>query len=341
MSVKIAINGFGRIGSLAFRRLFGTGGSEIVAINDLTEPAIIAHLLKYNSTQGRYAQADKVAAGEDSITVDGRTIRVFAEPNIEKLPWAQLGVDVVLECTGDFRNRVNPEKHLEAGAKKVVVSENVHVYSRSMKTVVFGVNEDVLTQEDTVISASSCTTNALALMAKALNERMPVVCGAVTALHAYTRDQMTLDGPHRKGFVQKSRAAAVNIVPTETEAVRAVGLVVPELNGKLVGSAMRVPVPVGSAVILTAVVKGSDVTADGVNAVMQAAVCDSFGYTDEPLVSRDVVGTTYGSLFDATQTLVNRIDDDAHQVQVVAWFDNESGYAGQLVRTVKRFSQLL
>ncbi len=337
MSVKVAINGFGRIGRLAFRQMFGAEGYEIVAINDLTSPKMLAHLLKYDSAQGRYALADTVVAGEDSITVDGKTIKIYAEKNAADLPWGDLGVDVVLECTGFYTSKEKSQAHIDAGAKKVVISAPA---GKDLPTIVFGVNQDTLTADDTIISAASCTTNCLAPMAKALNDFAPIASGIMTTVHAYTGDQMVLDGPHRKGDLRRARAAAVNIVPNSTGAAKAIGLVIPELNGKLIGSAQRVPVPTGSTTILVAVVKGKDITKEGINAAMKAASSASFGYTEEELVSGDIVGITYGSLFDATQTMVTKIDDDTYQVQVVSWYDNENSYTSQMVRTIKYFAEL-
>ena len=338
MSVKVAINGFGRIGRLAFRQMFGAEGYEVVAINDLTSPAMLAHLLKYDSAQGRYALADKVTAGEDSITVDGKTIKIYAEKDAKDLPWGEIGVDVVLECTGFYTSKAKSQAHIDAGAKKVVISAPA---GNDLKTIVYSVNEKTLTAEDQIISAASCTTNCLAPMADALNKYAPIQSGIMTTVHAFTGDQMVLDGPHRKGDLPRARAAAVNIVPNSTGAAKAIGLVIPELNGKLIGSAQRVPVPTGSTTILVAVVKGKDITKEGINAAMKAASSESFGYTEEPLVSSDIIGITYGSLFDATQTMVAKIDDDTYQVQVVSWYDNENSYTSQMVRTIKYFSKLL
>ena len=337
MAVKVAINGFGRIGRLAFRQMFGAEGYEIVAINDLTSPDMLAHLLKYDSAQKRYEKADTVVAGENSITVDGQTIRIYAEKDAVNLPWGELGVDVVLECTGFYTSKEKAEAHIQAGAKKVVISAPA---GKDLPTVVFGVNENVLTAEDTVISAASCTTNCLAPMAKALNDYAPIQSGIMTTVHAYTGDQMVLDGPHRKGDLRRARAAAVNIVPNSTGAAKAIGLVIPELNGKLIGSAQRVPVPTGSTTILTAIVKGTDITEEKINAAMKAASSESFGYTDEYLVSSDIIGIKYGSLFDSTQTMVLKVDEGLYQVQVVAWYDNENSYTSQMVRTIKYFAEL-
>ena len=337
MYVKVAINGFGRIGRLAFRQMFGAEGYEVVAINDLTSPAMLAHLLKYDSAQGRYALADKVTAGEDSITVDGKTIKIYAEKDAKDLPWGEIGVDVVLECTGFYTSKAKSQAHIDAGAKKVVISAPA---GNDLKTIVYSVNEKTLTAEDQIISAASCTTNCLAPMADALNKYAPIQSGIMTTVHAFTGDQMVLDGPHRKGDLRRARAAAVNIVPNSTGAAKAIGLVIPELNGKLIGSAQRVPVPTGSTTILVAVVKGKDITKEGINAAMKAASSESFGYTEEPLVSSDIIGITYGSLFDATQTMVAKIDDDTYQVQVVSWYDNENSYTSQMVRTIKYFAEI-
>ena len=337
MSVKVAINGFGRIGRLAFRQMFGAEGYEIVAINDLTSPAMLAHLLKYDSAQGRYEKADTVVAGEDSITVDGKTIKIYAKADANELPWGEIGVDVVLECTGFYTSKDKAMAHINAGAKRVVISAPA---GKDLPTVVYNVNQDILTPEDKIISAASCTTNCLAPMAKALNDYAPIQSGIMSTIHAYTGDQMLLDGPHRKGNLRRARAAAVNIVPNSTGAAKAIGLVIPELNGKLIGSAQRVPVPTGSTTILVAVVKGHDITVDSINAAMKAASNESFGYTEEELVSSDVIGMRYGSLFDSTQTMVQKIDDDTYQVQVVSWYDNENSYTSQMVRTIKYFAEL-
>jgi len=335
MSVKVAINGFGRIGRLAFRQMFGAEGYEIVAINDLTSADMLAHLLKYDSAQGRYEH--EVVAGEGEITVDGKTIKIYAEKNAADLPWGEIGVDVVLECTGFYTSKDKASAHITAGAKKVVISAPA---GNDLPTIVYSVNENTLKAEDTIISAASCTTNCLAPMAKALNDYAPIQSGIMTTVHAYTGDQMVLDGPHRKGDFRRARAAAVNIVPNSTGAAKAIGLVIPELNGKLIGSAQRVPVPTGSTTLLVAVVKGKDITKEGINAAMKAASSASFGYTEEELVSSDIVGITYGSLFDATQTMVAKIDEDTYQVQVVSWYDNENSYTSQMVRTIKYFAEL-
>lgn len=336
MTVKVAINGFGRIGRLAFRQMFGAEGYEVVAINDLTSPKMLAHLLKYDSTQGTYAKADTVVAGENSITVDGKEITIYAEADASKLPWGELDVDVVLECTGFYTSKAKAEAHVAAGAKKVVISAPA---GSDLKTIVFNVNNETLTAEDKVISAASCTTNCLAPMANALNKLAEIQGGIMLTVHGYTGDQMLLDGPQRKGNLRRSRAAAVNIVPTSTGAAKAIGLVIPELNGKLIGSAVRVPVPTGSTTVLTAVVKGT-VTVDEVNAAMKAAATDSFGYNEDEIVSSDIVGMTYGSLFDATQTMVNALPDGNSEVQVVSWYDNENSFTSNMVKTIKYFSEL-
>ena len=335
MAVKVAINGFGRIGRLAFRQMFGAEGYEVVAINDLTDAKMLAHLLKYDSAQGRYNH--EVVAGDDSITVDGKTIKIYAEKNAADLPWGEIGVDVVLECTGFYCSKEKSQAHIDAGAKKVVISAPA---GNDLPTIVYSVNENTLTADDKIISAASCTTNCLAPMAKALNDYAPIQSGIMTTVHAFTGDQMVLDGPHRKGDLRRARAAAVNIVPNSTGAAKAIGLVIPELNGKLIGSAQRVPVPTGSTTLLVAVVKGKDITKEGINAAMKAASSASFGYTEEQLVSSDIIGITEGSLFDATQTMVAKIDDDTYQVQVVSWYDNENSYTSQMVRTIKYFAEL-
>ena len=337
MSVKVAINGFGRIGRLAFRQMFGAEGYEIVAINDLTSPKMLAHLLKYDSAQGRYEKAETVEAGEDSITVDGKTIKIYSEKDAANLPWGEIGVDVVLECTGFYTSKDKAQAHIDAGAKKVVISAPA---GKDLPTIVYGVNEKILTPDDKIISAASCTTNCLAPMARALNDYAPIQSGIMTTVHAYTGDQMVLDGPHRKGDLRRARAAAVNIVPNTTGAAKAIGLVIPELNGKLIGSAQRVPVPTGSTTILVAVVKGENVTEESINAAMKAESSESFGYTDEYLVSSDVIGMRYGSLFDSTQTMVTEIGEGLYQVQVVSWYDNENSYTSQMVRTIKYFAEL-
>ncbi len=342
MSVKVAINGFGRIGRLAFRQMFDAEGYEIVAINDLTSPAMLAHLLKYDTAQGSYLgkigeNLHTVESTEDSIIVDGKEIKIYAEKNAADCPWGKLDVDVVLECTGFYTSKEKSQAHIDAGAKKVVISAPA---GNDLKTIVFSVNENTLTKKDKIISAASCTTNCLAPMAKTLNDTYPIVSGIMTTVHAYTGDQMILDGPQRKGDLRRARAGAANIVPNSTGAAKAIGLVIPELNGKLIGSAQRVPVTTGSTTILVAVVKGKDVTKDSINAAMKAAASASYGYNEEQIVSSDVVGMRYGSLFDATQTMVTKIDDDTYQVQVVSWYDNENSYTSQMVRTIKYFAEL-
>ena len=342
MAVKVAINGFGRIGRLAFRQMFGAPGYDVVAINDLTSPAMLAHLLKYDTAQKGYCgvigeNKHTVEATENSIIVDGKEITIYAIKDAKECPWGQLGVDVVLECTGFYTSKEKAMAHIEAGAKKVVISAPA---GNDLPTIVYNVNHNTLKPEDKVISAASCTTNCLAPMTKALNDNFPILSGIMTTVHAYTGDQMILDGPHRKGDLQRARAGAANIVPNSTGAAKAIGLVIPELNGKLIGSAQRVPVPTGSTTILVAVVKGKDVTKDAINAAMKAQSSESFGYTTEKLVSSDIIGMTYGSLFDANQTMVTKIDDDTYQVQVVSWYDNENSYTSQMVRTIKYFAEL-
>ena len=337
MAVRVAINGFGRIGRLAFRQMFGAEGYEVVAINDLTSPKMLAHLLKYDSSQGKYALADTVSASEDSITVDGQTIKIYAFPDANNCPWGELKVDVVLECSGFYTSKEKAQAHINAGARKVVISAPA---GNDLPTIVYNTNHETLKASDTIISAASCTTNCLAPMADALNKFAPIQSGIMVTIHAYTGDQMTLDGPQRKGDLRRSRAAAVNIVPNSTGAAKAIGLVIPELNGKLIGSAQRVPTPTGSTTILTAVVKKAGVTKEDINAAMKAAANESFGYNEDEIVSSDIVGMRFGSLFDATQTMVNQISDDLYEVQVVSWYDNENSYTSQMVRTIKYFSEL-
>lgn len=342
MAVKVAINGFGRIGRLAFRQMFDAEGYEVVAINDLTNPKMLAHLLKYDTAQGSYLghigeNKHTVDYTDDSIVVDGKEIKIYAFKDAADCPWGQIGVDVVLECTGFYTSKDKSMAHINAGAKKVVISAPA---GNDLKTIVYSVNENTLTAEDQIISAASCTTNCLAPMAKALNEYAPILSGIMTTVHAYTGDQMILDGPQRKGDLRRARAGAQNIVPNSTGAAKAIGLVIPELNGKLIGSAQRVPTATGSTTILVAVVNGKDVTVDGINAAMKAAASASFGYNEEQIVSSDVIGMRYGSLFDATQTMVTKIDDDTYQVQVVSWYDNENSYTSQMVRTIKYFAEL-
>ena len=336
MAVKVAINGFGRIGRLAFRQMFGAEGYEVVAINDLTNPKMLAHLLKYDSAQGRY-DGHTVEAGEDYIVVDGKKITIYAKANAAELPWGEIGVDVVLECTGFYTSKAKAQAHIDAGAKKVVISAPA---GNDLPTIVYNVNHKTLKPEDKIISAASCTTNCLAPMAKALNDYAPIQSGIMSTIHAYTGDQMILDGPHRKGDLRRARAGAVNIVPNSTGAAKAIGLVIPELNGKLIGSAQRVPTPTGSTTILTAVVKGQP-TKESINEAMKAAANESFGYNTDELVSSDILGMKYGSLFDATQTMVLPIDENTSEVQVVSWYDNENSYTSQMVRTIKHFGKLL
>ena len=342
MAVKVAINGFGRIGRLAFRQMFEAEGYEVVAINDLTSPKMLAHLLKYDTAQGSFLgkigeNKHTVEATEDSIIVDGKEIKIYAIKDAKDCPWGQIGVDVVLECTGFYTSKEKSMAHIAAGAKKVVISAPA---GNDLKTIVYSVNEKTLTKDDQVISAASCTTNCLAPMADTLNKTYPIVSGIMTTVHAYTGDQMILDGPQRKGDLRRARAGAQNIVPNSTGAAKAIGLVIPELNGKLIGSAQRVPVPTGSTTILVAVVKGKDVTKEAINAAMKAAASESFGYNEDQIVSSDVIGMRYGSLFDSTQTMVAKIDDDTYQVQVVSWYDNENSYTSQMVRTIKYFAEL-
>ena len=342
MAVKVAINGFGRIGRLAFRQMFEAEGYEVVAINDLTSPKMLAHLLKYDTAQGSFLgkigeNKHTVEATEDSIIVDGKEIKIYAIKDAKDCPWGEIGVDVVLECTGFYTSKEKSMAHIAAGAKKVVISAPA---GNDLKTIVYSVNEKTLTKDDQVISAASCTTNCLAPMADTLNKTFPIVSGIMTTFHAYTGDQMILDGPQRKGDLRRARAGAQNIVPNSTGAAKAIGLVIPELNGKLIGSAQRVPVPTGSTTILVAVVKGKDVTKEAINAAMKAAASQSFGYNEDPIVSSDVIGMKYGSLFDSTQTMVAKIDDDTYQVQVVSWYDNENSYTSQMVRTIKYFAEL-
>jgi len=342
MSVKIAINGFGRIGRLAFRQMFDAKGYEVVAINDLTSPKMLAHLLKYDSAQRTYKYADTVKCSPEGevpgwIEVKGKRITIYAEKDAVNCPWGKLGVDVVLECTGFYCSKEKSMAHINAGARKVVISAPA---GKDLKTIVFNVNHKTLTKEDQVISAASCTTNCLAPMANALNKFAKIESGIMTTVHAYTGDQMVLDGPHRKGDLRRARAAACNIVPNSTGAAKAIGLVIPELNGKLIGSAQRVPVCTGSTTILVAVVKTKkEVTKEAINAAMKRAANQSFGYTEEELVSSDVIGMTYGSLFDATQTMVTPIGGGRYQVQVVSWYDNENSYTSQMVRTIKYFAE--
>ncbi len=355
MAVKVAINGFGRIGRLAFRQMFGAEGYEVVAINDLTSPKMLATLLKYDSAQGGYCgkfgenlhtvsskepefeEDGKTVKVPGSITVDGKEITIYAMPNAADLPWGELDVDVVLECTGIYTSKAKAQAHIDAGAKKVVISAPA---GNDLPTIVYNVNHNTLTPEDKIISAASCTTNCLAPMTKALNDYAPIQSGIMTTVHAYTGDQMILDGPQRKGDVQRARAGAINIVPNSTGAAKAIGLVIPELNGKLIGAAQRVPTATGSTTILHAVVKGENVTVEGINEAMKAQANESFGYTTEKLVSSDIIGMKFGSLFDANQTMVTDMGDGLFHVQVVSWYDNENSYTSQMVRTIKYLASL-
>ena len=335
--VRVAINGFGRIGRLAFRQMFVAEGYEVVAINDLTTPHMLSYLLKHDTTHGKWDHEISADDEKGTITVDGKEITIYKEADASNLPWGQLDIDVVLECTGFYTSKAKSEAHIKAGAKKVVISAPA---GNDLPTVVYGVNEHVVTAEDKIISAASCTTNCLAPMAKALNDLYPIQSGIMTTVHAYTGDQMILDGPQRKGDLRRSRAGACNIVPNSTGAAKAIGLVIPELNGKLIGAAQRVPVPTGSTTLLISVVKGKDVTVDSINAAMKAAASESFGYNEEEIVSSDIVDETHGSIFDATQTMVAKIDDDTYQVQTVSWYDNENSYTSQMVRTIKYFANV-
>jgi glyceraldehyde 3-phosphate dehydrogenase len=330
MAVRVAINGFGRIGRLAFRQMFQAPGYDVVAINDLTSPKMLAHLLKYDSTHGRYEGT--VEAGEDNIVVNGKKITIYKESDANNLPWGELKVDVVLECTGFYTSKDKAMAHINAGARKVVISAPA---GNDLPTIVFNVNHKTLKPTDQIISAASCTTNCLAPMAKALNDLATIESGIMTTVHAYTGDQMILDGPQRKGDLRRSRAGAINIVPNSTGAAKAIGLVIPELMGKLIGSAQRVPTPTGSTTILVARV-AKTVTKEEINAAMKAASTESFEYNEDEIVSSDIIGSTAGSIFDATQTMVGA----DNLVQVVSWYDNENSYTSQMVRTIKYFSEL-
>ncbi len=331
--VRVAINGFGRIGRLAFRQIFEDPEMKVVAINDLTDPKMLAHLLKYDSSQGAY-RGHEILWDEDSITVDGVDIPVYKEPDAHNLPWKDLNIDVVLECTGFYTSKSKSQAHIDAGAKKVLISAPA---GNDLPTIVYGVNHETLTENDNIVSGASCTTNCLAPMAKVLNDYREVRTGFMTTIHAYTGDQMLLDGPHRKGDLRRARAGAINIVPSATGAAKAIGLVIPALAGKLIGSAQRVPVPSGSITILDATLKDmtDSVSVEGINAAMKAATSESFGYTEEELVSSDIIGMRYGSLFDATQTLAQRCGTHIYEVRIVAWYDNEMSYTCQLIRTLK------
>lgn len=333
MSVKIAINGFGRIGRLAFRQLFGREGYEIAAVNDLTSAKMLRYLLKYDSSQGPYGRT--VDCGEDTLTVDGKQIRIYAEKDPRNLPWKELGIDVVLECTGFFASKAKSAAHIEAGAKRVVISAPA---GNDLPTIVFGVNEKTLKSTDTVISAASCTTNCLALLANTLNNLSPIKNGYMTTIHAYTNDQNTQDAPHAKGDLRRARAAALNIVPTSSGAAKAIGLVIPALSGRLDGVSQRVPVSAGSLTDLVAVVEGK-ITKEQIDAAMKKDMSESFGYTDEQIVSSDIIGMQYGSLYDATQTKIMDMGEDT-LVKVDAWYDNENSYVSQMVRTIQYFANL-
>ncbi len=340
--IKVAINGFGRIGRLSFRMMWGRPEFDIVAINDLTSPQMLAHLLKYDTAQGGFAGRfgeclHTVEATETGIIVDGKEITIYKEADAKNLNWGELGVDVVLECTGFYTSKEKSMAHIQAGAKRVLISAPA---GNDLPTIVYNVNHEILTKEDVVVSGASCTTNCLAPMAQALNNYAPICSGIMSTIHAYTGDQMILDGPQRKGDLRRSRAGACNIVPNSTGAAKAIGLVIPELNGKLIGSAQRVPTPTGSTTILIAVVKKAGVTKEAINEAMKAASNESFGYTEDQIVSSDVIGMSYGSLFDATQTMVSKIDEETYQVQVVSWYDNEMSYTNQLIRTLTYMAQL-
>ena len=335
--VRVAINGFGRIGRLAFRQMFVSEGYEVVAINDLTTPSMLAYLLKHDTTHGKWDHAIPADDEKGTISVDGKEIKIYKEKDANNCPWGALDVDVVLECTGFYTSKEKSMAHINAGAKKVVISAPA---GKDLKTIVYSVNEKTLTPEDKIISAASCTTNCLAPMAKVLNDTYPIQAGIMCTVHAYTGDQMILDGPQRKGNLRRSRAAACNIVPASSGAAKAIGLVLPELDGKLIGAAQRVPTPTGSTTLLFAVVKGQDITADKINAAMKAAASDSFAYNEEDIVSSDIIDETHGSIFDATQTMVLKIDDNTAEVQVVSWYDNENSYTSQMVRTIKYFANV-
>ena len=338
MHTKVAINGFGRIGRLSFRKLFKNEPDiEIVAINDLTSPEMLAFLLEHDSVQGHYGRS--CAAGENCIVVDGVSIPVYKEADAKNLPWGELGVDVVLECTGFYTSKAKSQAHIDAGAKRVLISAPA---GNDLPTIVYGVNHKTLKAEDTIVSGASCTTNCLAPMAKALANYRELRTGFMTTIHAYTGDQMLLDGPHKKGDLRRARGGAINIVPTSSGAAKAIGLVIPELDGKLIGSAQRVPVASGSITILDATLKDEtdSVTVEGINATMKAAADESFGYTELELVSSDIIGMSYGSLFDATQTLAQKCGTHIFEVRVVAWYDNEMSYVNLLCRTLKYMGSL-
>ncbi len=335
--IKIAINGFGRIGRMAFRRMFEDGDFEIAAINDLAKPEMLAYLLKYDSVQKKFGH--EISNDDNSLSIDGKRIPIFAEADANNLPWGKLGIDIVLECTGFYTSKEKSKAHINAGAKRVLISAPA---GNDLPTIVYGVNHTTLKAEDQIVSAASCTTNCLAPIAKVLNDYRELRTGFMTTIHAYTGDQMLLDGPHRKNDFRRARAGAINIVPNSTGAAKAIGLVIPELDGKLIGSAQRVPVPTGSVTILDATVKDDteSVTVEGINAAMKAAASESFGYNEEEIVSSDIIGSTYGSLFDATQTLAQQCGTKIYEVRVVAWYDNEMGYTCQMIRTLKYMANL-
>lgn len=333
-TVKVAINGFGRIGRLVYRQIYNMKGIDVVAINDLTSPKVLAHLLKYDTAQGRFGQ--DVKATENSIIVNGEEVKIYAQKDPSQIPWGDHGVDVVLECTGFFTDKAKAEAHLKAGAKKVVISAPA---TGDLKTIVFNVNHDILDGSETIISCASCTTNCLAPMAKVLDDTFGIVNGLMTTIHAYTNDQNTQDAPHAKGDLRRARAAAQNIVPNSTGAAKAIGVVLPGLKGKLDGSAQRVPTLTGSLTELTAIVS-KKTTKEEINAAMKAGANESFGYTEDEIVSSDIIGSNFGSLFDATQTRVQTVGD-SQLVRVVSWYDNEASYVAQLVRTVHYFAQLI
>ena len=335
---KVSINGFGRIGRLAFRKIVGMDDIEVVAINDLTAPEMLAYLLRFDSVQGTF-HGHEVSSTEDSIVVDGKKIRIYSEPDASKLPWGELGIDLVLECTGFYTSKAKAQAHLDAGAGRVLISAPA---GNDMKTIVYGVNHETLTSEDRIVSGASCTTNCLAPMAKALAGYRELRTGFMTTIHAYTGNQKILDAPDKGNKFRRSRAAAINIVPTTTGAAQAIGNVIPELAGKLIGSAQRVPVATGSITILDATLKDmtDTVTVEGINEAMKAASDQSFGYTSEQIVSTDVIGMSYGSLFDATQTLAQKCGTHIYEVRVVAWYDNEMSYVNQLVRTMRHMASL-
>jgi glyceraldehyde 3-phosphate dehydrogenase len=335
--VRVAINGFGRIGRLAFRQMFVSEGYEVVAINDLTTPSMLAYLLKHDTTHGKWDHDIKANDETGILSVDGKDIKIYKEKDANNCPWGELKVDVVLECTGFYTSKEKSMAHINAGAKKVVISAPA---GKDLKTIVYSVNEKTLTADDQIISAASCTTNCLAPMAKTLNDTYPIKAGIMCTVHAYTGDQMILDGPQRKGNLRRSRAGACNIVPTSSGAAKAIGLVIPELDGKLIGAAQRVPVATGSTTLLFSVVEGKDVTKEKINAAMKAAESESFAYNEEEIVSSDVIDETHGSIFDATQTMVVKIDDNTYEVQTVSWYDNENSYTSQMVRTIKYFANV-